>query len=317
MQVLVTGGAGFIGSHVVQQLVQQPALAVTVLVRPTTSLWRLQQLGVVNQVQLVHADLTREEEVACALQQCRPDVLIHLAMIYHPPGSRATAGLEAVNFDSTVCLLREFQGVGGRRFVAAGTCFEYGHHAHTVTEETRCQPTYPYAITKLRATRAIADCCLREGMESIVLRVFAPYGPLEPEGRIIPQLCLASCQGNTLELTPGEQIRDYVHVRDVASAFVRAALHRDLPERNALYNVSSGVGHTLRDLARLIDSHTALPLRLRWGAKPYRADEMMHLVGSNTHLRADLAWHPSIDLSSGLRHTLEWWRTGTFMQRAG
>src|SRR5262249_14928761 len=139
------------------------------------------------------------------------------------------------------------------------------------------------------------------GREALVLRVFAPYGPLEDDKRIVPQLITAGLDGRRLSLSPGEQVRDYVFVEDVAAAFVAAALHPALPDPQAVYNVCSAVGHSLRDLAAAVERVLGRPLDLGWGEAPYRPDEMMRLVGDGRRINADLGWRPKAALEDGLR----------------
>jgi nucleoside-diphosphate-sugar epimerase len=311
MKMLITGGAGFIGSRVVQQLAACPDVQVKLLLRATTARWRLEACGVRlphRHVNAAEVDLTDAAAVRALVGAYRPEVLIHLAMVYHPPGSAPVAGVEGLNYDSTMHLLNAFFAAGGRRFVSAGTCFEYGQHdCERLTEETECRPTYDYAAAKARAAAAVTRAGAAAGVETAVLRVFAPYGPMEGQDRILPQFILAGLTSGPLDLSPGEQVRDYVHVEDVARAFVLAALRPELPVRNALYNVASGAGASLRDLAAHVEEVLGKPLALRWGAKPYRASEMMRLVGDGTRIARDLGWRPAYDLTAGVRSSAAWW----------
>src|SRR5262249_38827097 len=152
--------------------------------------------------------------------------------------------------------------------------------------------------------RATAELLARgksERRETLVLRIFSPYGPLEDSKRILPQLIEAGLTGRRLALTEGGQVRDFVFVEDVAEAFVNAALCPSLPQPQAIYNVCTGAGHSLRDVAEHVARVLARPLDLDWGALPYRPDEMMYLVGDNQKIRADLAWAPRYSLDEGMR----------------
>ena len=311
MRILVTGGAGFIGSRVVQQLAACPDVQVKLLLRATTARWRLQACGVhlhSGSVSAADIDLTEADAVRALVGAYRPEVLIHLAMVYHPPGSAPVAGVEALNYESTTRLFDAFRAAGGRRFISAGTCFEYGQHeCKRLTEETECRPTYDYAVAKAKAAATITRAGAAAGVETAVLRVFAPYGPMEGRDRILPQFILAGLSSGHLDLTPGEQVRDYVQVEDVARAFVLAALQQQLPVRNAIYNVASGVGTSLRDLAVGVEAVLGKPLSLSWGVRPYRANEMMRLVGDGTRIARDLGWQPTYDLADGIRSSVAWW----------
>jgi nucleoside-diphosphate-sugar epimerase len=306
MRILVTGGTGFIGSRVVRQLAARDGVEVVVLSRGG-DLSRLHHCAALDRpspVRLVAGDFAGEE-LPAVLRQVRPEVVVHLAMVYHTLGSAAGAAVDAVNFHGTVRLCENFLAAGSRRFVAAGTCFEYGHHdAERITEDAPCRPVYDYAATKARATEAVLARAAAADAEAMVLRVFAPYGPLEDPKRVVPQLIEAARAGRRLELTPGMQVRDYVFVEDVAAAFVAAALHPAPPRRQGVYNVCTGVGHSLRELAAHVAAAACRPLVLDWGKVPYRPNEMMRLVGCNRRIADELGWRPAHDLGAGLRRTL-------------
>lgn len=311
MKVLVTGGTGFIGSCVVRQLAERADVETTVLTRGLHEPWRLYEGGALSaprKPRVVQADFTDPGECERVLSEVRPEVVVHLAMAYHTLGSAGGADMTEVNYHGTLGLLKAFEQAGGRRFVAAGTCFEYGHQdAALISEAAPCQPVYDYAQAKARATAAILDGVGGDVREALVLRVFAPYGPREEPQRIIPLLIRAALRRERLQLSPGEQVRDYVYVEDVAAAFVTAALHPRLPAARAVYNVCTGVGHSLRQLAEAVGAALGRPIDLAWGAVPYRPDEMMRLVGDNRRIGDELGWRPRTGLAQGLRHCADWW----------
>ena len=257
--------------------------------------------------QVEFANLQSDDEVVGVLARNRPDVLVHLAMAYQPPGVAPSPEVDDVNFRSTVRLAEQFFLAGGRRFVFAGTCFEYGHlDLEQIPETAPCRPTYGYAAAKAKAGEAVLSLADRLGCEGLVLRVFSPYGPLEDAARIVPQLIRASLRGDALSLSPGEQVRDYTQVGDVAAAFVAAATHS--APRHGVYNVCTGIGLSLRELASCIERAARRPLRLLWGAQPYRTGEMMRLVGDPAAAERDLGWRPRLSLGDGLAETVAWWQ---------
>jgi nucleoside-diphosphate-sugar epimerase len=314
MRVVVTGGTGFIGSRVVRLLADRPGVETLVLVRAGSNPWRLRAAGVPADsasVTVEAADFGDGPALAGLVRRWRPDVMIHLAaVVEHCHGCGGGPALRAVNLYATLRLHTAFLAGGGRRFIFAGSCFEYGRQEPgPIPETARCRPMYDYAVSKAWATDALLTRGTAADAETVVLRVFSPYGPLEQRGRIVPTLLTAGLTGGRLELTPGEQVRDYLYVEDAARAFVTAALASRLARRQAVYNVSTGVGHSLRQLAAAVEQTLGRPLRLGWGRLRYRPNEMMSLVGDNRRIAAELGWHPTVELAAGLREAAAWLRT--------
>ena len=167
-------------------------------------------------------------------------------------------------------------------------------------------PTKPatlYAATKL------AMCLIGEqlahGREARFAwgRVFYPYGPGEDPRRALPALVRSLLAGETFDATEGAQVRDYVHVDDVASGFIT------LLESGAdgVYNLCSGAPYTMKQIMTAAGAALGAESRIRFGAVPYRGWEPKRICGDNAKLRA-LGWTPRFDLESGLRDAIAWWR---------
>jgi nucleoside-diphosphate-sugar epimerase len=306
-RVLVTGAGGFVGSCVVGLLAAHEQVDVVALVRRTTNLERLVGHGALGSARLAYADLTDADEVRELLRRERPRTVVHLAMAYHPPGSMAPFAVEDVNCTATKRLFEEATAAGASRFIAAGTCFEYGpQQAQRLDETLSCRPVYAYASAKLRAAEAVLARAAKLDCDCLWLRVFSPYGPHEQPGRIVPLLLAASLAGRRLALSPGEQVRDYTYVDDVARAFVLAATRSSLLRPRGIYNVCTGLGRSLRELAEEAADAVGRRPDLAWGAEPYRPQETMRLVGSPRRIAEELGWYPYCRLDEGLRRTVHW-----------
>jgi nucleoside-diphosphate-sugar epimerase len=135
-------------------------------------------------------------------------------------------------------------------------------------------------------------------------RVFFVYGPNEHPLRLVPSVVTSVLRGEQARCSHGRQVRDYLHVSDVASALV-TILDSDL---QGAVNVSSGHATRLRDISLAIGQRLGRPELIQLGALPVRPNDVPLVIGANERLR-NLGWRPHFDLESGLRHTIEWWRT--------
>ncbi len=141
-----------------------------------------------------------------------------------------------------------------------------------------------------------------------ILRLFSIYGPGEQEPRLVPYVISRARQGRPIEITAGEQIRDYVYVGDAAEAFWRALVTGHSPGQLRILNVASGCAIKLRAFVETLSEvlrNRGLKPDLRFGAKPYRSDELMHYTANVDLLRETLRWVPSTPLSIGLSKMTE------------
>jgi nucleoside-diphosphate-sugar epimerase len=302
-RVVVSGVTGFVGSAVARRLSAVGAEVIG-LVRPgRANSPRLADLRG-RWVELNDPSLAG---LIGLLRDAEPDVVIHTAAAGVEPGNTDPDELLAVNVLFTANLIRAAAVTGVGRFVHTGSCFEYGDAPAGVpiSEATVLAPASVYGATKVAAGHLARTLAAQLALPLVTLRLFGVYGPGEAGYRLVPSLIDHLTTGRPLDLTPGEQVRDLLHVADVADAFALAAESDRLCTDGTPYNVSSGVPVTVRQvgttLAGLLGGRPGL---LRWGARPYRSDEAMWIVGDSTRFRAATGWRPRFDLQAGLVATV-------------
>lgn len=300
MKVLLTGATGFIGSQVARRLVAE-GQEVTAIIKPSTSRWRLE--GLADYLRVIDGDLGDRALVAQRLRDDVPDVCLHLA--WHGwSGPSTTAEENLSSLASSLELLRALADVGCRRFVGIGTCFEYDPASPLMSESSPLKPTDLYGACKHALSVAAAALAPVAGMSVAWARVFLVYGPGDDERRLVPSLVRSLLRGEEARMTPGEQVRDVIHVEDAASALW--AIARSTHEGPV--NVASGVPVRVVDIARTIAQLVGRPDLLRVGALPYRAFEPPVFVAETSQLRDGIGWAPKYDLASGLAQAIDWWR---------
>ncbi len=297
-RVLLTGAGGFVGSQLARQLLAE-GHEVTALINPTTDRWRIRDIE--NRLSLVNSDLTNLKSIADRIREARPDICIHLA--WHGWAGQASADENLSSLSVSLELLKMVPAIGCDRFVAAGTCYEYLLGDHPLAETTPLRPHNVYGLCK----KAMFEICQEfgnlAGLRVLSPRLFYSYGPFEDARRVVPAIALCLLKGEVAKVTPGMQIRDYLHVEDVAGAIWAAAQSA----ATGAVNIASGEPITIAELVRTIGRLLGKSHLVAIGAVGYRENDPMQVFADTTRLRQEIGWSPRYTLETGLAHTLAWW----------
>ena len=294
-RVLVTGGTGFIGRHSLDPLIARGYSVHAVSSKDVAA----------GQPDVVwhRADLFDATAVKALLHTVRPTHLLHFAWSVVPGGMAAPVE----NFrwvQATLELVRRFEECGGKRAVLAGSCAEYDwRHGYCVEGVTPLVPRSFYGVCK-NAAWSVSDAYSREQDLSLAWgRIFFVYGPHEALPRYVPSIMSSLINGDIARCSHGEQLRDYLHVADVAHAFV-ALLETDV--RGAV-NIASGQPVRLREIAEHVARRLGRPDLLKLGALPTAPDDPPLLVADVRRLADAVGWRPRHTLATGLDDTIAWW----------
>jgi len=300
MRVLITGGAGFIGSHVVQRFVRA-GCEVIVLVRPGTTVTPIADLA--DRLTIVEGDLRRGETFRKSIAAVDPEMCVHLAWYTVPERYlHALENLDAV--EGSANLLRSLLETSCRRILMVGSCAEYAPHTGCVDENSSISPRTLYAACKHAVWLMAEQFARRRAWSAATPRIFQVYGPGERSERLVPTVIADLLAGRRCSLTSGDQRRDFLHVEDVADA-IWAVAASDI---EGAVNIASGVPTPVGDVAREIARQLARPDLLSLGALPASADNPPWLCATPGRLHNALGWRPRFELASGLEQTIEWWR---------
>lgn len=293
MRLLVTGAGGFLGSNLLDLIVDQGAEvhAIHRGTHPDRS-----------EVRWHRADLFDADAVETVLDRIQPTHLCHLAWLGPEHADRYRA---AANADWAVAsrrLFDAFRRVGGERLVNLGSCIEYGNRAEGVrTEAQPLAPDTAYGHAKAELSAYVEQ--LGADLSTAVARPFFAYGPYEQVDRLVPSIVLALARGESIALTEGRQRRDYLHASEVA-----AALWCLLTEPvEGAFNVGSGVGVEVRSVAETLGLIAGRPELLEFGARPEGADTAAEIVADIERITGATSWRPTVGLEAGLAHAAIWW----------
>ena len=300
--VLVTGGAGYIGSHTVKAL--RHAGHAVVIYDNLSAGHRVAALG----APLIQGDVGDVAAVRRAIHESAATAVMHFAAWLTIPDSvRDPAGYYRNNVIGTLSTLEAMAAEGCRHFVFSSTCAVYGEPRETPLTETHpTAPINPYGQTKLAVEQALPHFERAYGITSISLRYFNaagadPDGELgedhSPEFHLIPRAFEAARGGPPLDVfgedypTPdGTCLRDYVHVMDLADAHVRALAWLEKGGPSGSYNVGTERPSSVREVIAAVERVSGLPVARR--SSPRRTGDPAVLYASAARIRQDLVWTP-------------------------
>jgi len=303
-RILVTGGAGFIGSEVVSQLIKKNAI-VTVL--DNFSSGKKQYLPKNNKkLKIIKGDITDEKIVKRAVKD--QESVIHLAALpFIPDSFYYPADFFNVNTTGSVNLLwKSIQSNSVDRFIHISTSEVYGSAQFVPMDENH--PTAPhstYAVSKLAGDRVAFTLHKENGFPVVIIRPFNSYGPKYTQPYIIPEIMNQLLQG-TKELMLGnvDASRDFTYVSDTADAIIRS-----LSSKKAIgeiINVGSGNEISIRDLALKISKIAKIKIKIRYDESRERPYDVNRLISNNKKAKTILDWTPKITMDQGLKKIFQW-----------
>jgi nucleoside-diphosphate-sugar epimerase len=237
------------------------------------------------------------------LTNLRPSHLLHFAW-YVTPGKFWTSPDNLRWLQASLALVETFVDCGGERSVIAGTCAEYDWTTQGLLSErdTPVRPSTLYGASKAALQIVHERLASQAGSSFAWGRIFHLYGPFEPESRLVPSVILSLLGARPAKCSHGRQIRDFMHVDDVARAFVELLLS----SAQGIVNIATGEGTAIANVARQIADVIGRPDLLHLGALPESVGDPPCLVADVGRLHT-IGFKPAYPLGDGLRQTIDWW----------
>lgn len=294
MKAAVTGARGFVGPHLVAHLEACGDDTVSLDRHGPDSF-----------------DVTDADAVHARFHDARPDVVYHLAALSHVGESwKSPAASFRVNAEGTLNVLRACTDLGVGRVIVVLSSEEYGHVAEAdlpLGETAPIRPVTPYGAAKAAADVLALQAFLGDGLGTIRVRPFSHTGPGQSDRFVVPALAarIARAERDAVDEIPVgslDAVRDLTDVRDVVRAY---RLLAERGEPGEVYNVCSGAGVSVQEIADALIDHATRPIRLVTDPALVRPVEVPRLVGSNTRLCAATGWAPEIPLERTLVDVLD------------
>jgi UDP-glucose 4-epimerase len=300
VRVTVTGGAGFIGVHLVQALC---ATGHQVQVIDNHSVGGAERLAGLPLPRLDVADIRDAEGIRTALNAFRPTTLVHLAAIHFIPYCDAHP-LEAldVNVQGTAIVMREAIAAGASRLVVASSLAVYPPRNEEHLEDETLGPMDIYGYSKWQAELVVKQAASEHGLPCAIARIANVFGPMETNPHVIPRIIDQLKSGDELKLGNLDSRRDYVYVEDVAEAL--AGLATGASPCTGAFNLSTGQAYSVQDILDQIGKLLDRPVAARSLGSLLRPVDRPMLRANSSRLTAATRWTPRFTLRDGLRALL-------------
>ena len=304
-KILVTGAAGFIGSHLAERLIADD-FKVCALIKPTTNLSRIHSL--LPKLELCHANLLNFDELKATLDKIRPQGIFHLA------ASNIMSGVTAPDEDvinTNILGLRNLltaaESIDYNFFVNIGSFLEYGPKSHPVKEDEVCCPTELYSITKLAASLYGQAMAINQNRPIVTFRLFTPYGPAIQPGRLIYEYVTRALKNQEINLTKPKVTRDFIFVKDLVDLLMEAAAKaRDY--KGQIFNAGSGESVSLENVANMVLKITGSKSNINWGSFSNQIYDSEIWQADLNKTKSHFKWRPSHSLEAGLTQTVNWFK---------
>lgn len=295
-KVLVTGAGGFIGRYAIEPLNERgfEVHAVTSRTSPPVS----------SNCRWHTANLLDPLQVENLVQTVKPSHLLHFAW-YAIPGKYWTSEENFLWVQSSLELLRRFRECGGQRVVMAGTCAEYDWNYGYCSEfRTPRNPVSSYGICKNALQEMLKVYSEITKINSAWGRIFFLFGSGEQPSRLVPSVVRSLLNGKPTLCSHGNQIRDFLYVRDVADAFV-ALLESEV---TGSVNIASGQPITIKEIVYKVTNKIGETDLIQFGTIPTPKEEPHLLVADISRLCNEVGWSPKYGLNQGIQETINWWK---------
>ena len=316
MKILVTGGAGFIGSHIVDRCVADGHEVRVLDNLSSSTITNLEEHVRKRTIEFLKGDIRDQKAVKDSIRNI--DAVFHeAAQVSIPLSMNDPMYTDDVNVRGTLNLLAAASEEGVERFVYASSSSVYGDPARLpVTEDTPFQPLSPYAASKIAGEAYCLGFWKARGLPTVCLRYFNVFGPRQGSSgyaSVIPAFIRSLLDGKPMNIFgDGSQTRDFVHVRDVVQANMLATSKN--VAAGVAYNVGSGKPVTVTELARVLGQiaggRSPSPLYL-----PPRSGDVKHSVADVTRAKEALGFRPGTDLKDDLETLFKSWERQAVEER--
>jgi UDP-glucose 4-epimerase len=304
MKIFITGASGFVGSYLLQRLLERKKDKVAILLRNPGASWRLDSIPNFSNVHIIKGSLSEVNSYKDKLKYFAPDIIVNLAW-NGVKGVDRNSNLQWENVVNLLELIKIGHECGVVKFIGFGSQGEYGNLNKKISEIDCEKPTTSYGISKLSACRLGAIVANQLDIQFVWVRLFDPYGPKDDPTWFLPYIIKELLKGRSPKITKAEQLWDYIYIDDVIDAIVKII---DKDNISGIFNLGSGQSIELRQIINKVKNLINPNLDIQFGIVSYREDQIMHLESDIDKISKEIKWTPSIKIDEGLKKTVDWFK---------
>lgn len=302
--ILVVGASGFIGANLLHQLLRvRPDAYGTIRLGKG---WRLEE---VEESRLIAMDLLNSDGAARIVDRLAPRTIFH-TVAYGAYSFQSSPDLiHRTNYLALAQFLEKLTTSSIEAFIHAGSSSEYGANSAAPDEDAPRRPNSAYATAKSAAAELLSFWGDHHGFPCINLRLYSAYGAFEDSSRFIPRLIEAGLRGELPPLVAAQTSRDFIHIDDIMSAFVTAAMRMRSEVRGRSYNIATGRRLSIGEAVAIACQRLAIGVEPAYGSMQNRAWDLDQWWGNPDRAQEELGWTADIPFEDGIAQAAEWWKT--------
>lgn len=303
-KLLIVGGTGFIGRHLVLNAVKRGYSTVVVSLNP------LDTKKKIDGVEYLQADIINLVNLKKRLKDAKFEYVVNLSG-YIDHGNFLEGGRNIIDahFVGVQNLLQTIDWSVLKRFVQIGSSDEYGSLPAPQSEEIREKPISSYSLGKLASTQLLQMLHRTEGLPAVTLRLFLVYGPGQNNRRFLPQIIKGCLSNSVFPTSAGEQLRDFCYVDDITDGILSTLIHDKV--NGEVINLASGSPIAIRDVVEQVQQTIGKGVP-EFGKIHYRAGENMALYANVLKAKKLLGWSSVVTLQEGVRDTVNYYKKQKF-----
>ena len=300
-RILVTGGLGFIGSHLVKRLLSEGA-EVSIIGRPGSQIWRLEEQ--LKNISIYEVDVTESRKVEICIKDICPEIVFHLAAYGVNSAQKEYIKAANINILGTINILNSLKDTNCKKFINMGSCAEYGDMKDLMKEDMYPEPVSIYGSSKASATIIAHQIARENNIVIITLRPFGIFGEGEERHKIFCHIILSILQNKEVRLTSCEQLRDYCYIENIIDGLIMSAKSN---LKSNIFNIANGSLFPLKYYVDLIFKNIKTNMVPLYGTVEYRKNEIWSPAADISKIHTELGWSPRISLEDGIVKTIKWY----------